>query len=114
MLGEKLLLLLCLGVLVDANQVVCGGVIRAAALQKYGAAVNILAYYGAGLPLAVALSFGAKWHAIGLWTGMVTGQTVVAVLFAVRLLRLDWKERAELARSMLDHEYVETEEEEGP
>ena len=50
-LGEKLLVLLCFGVLVDANQVVCGGVIRAAALQKYDAIVNILGYYGVGVPL---------------------------------------------------------------
>lgn len=110
-LASKLLLLLCVGVLADANQAACGGLVRAAALQTYGALAN-LAYYFVGLPLAVGLAFGAKWNAIGLWTGIVIGQVVVAVLFVVRLLRLDWRERAEMAKSMLHHgQHAKVEEE---
>ena len=65
-----------------------------------------------GLPLAIALAFWAKWNAIGLWIGIVSGEVVVAVLFVVRLLRLDWKERADHAQAMLHQSHpMKTEEE---
>ncbi len=76
---QKLLLLLCAGVLADSNQAACGGLIRAAALQTFGALANLGSYYAMGLPLAILLAFVLKWGAMGLWSGIVIGEVACAV-----------------------------------
>ena len=52
------------------------GVIRGAARQKLGVAVNLGAYWVFGIPLAVYLAFPAGWGVHGLWVGMAVTTTV--------------------------------------
>lgn len=52
------------------------GVIRGAARQKLGVAVNLGAYWVFGIPLAVWLAFPAGWGVHGLWVGMAVTTTV--------------------------------------
>lgn len=74
--------------LADAIQVVAAGALRGAGDTKFPFAANLIGHYLVGLPLAVILALGLDWGMVGLWTGLASGLTFVAVLLLRRLLRV--------------------------
>ncbi|CAM0956406.1 unnamed protein product [Alopecurus aequalis] len=74
------------------------GVLRGSARPKDGARVNLGAFYGVGMPVALGLAFWAGMDFRGLWLGLLAAQAAcVAVMFLV-IGRTDWDRQAELAQ----------------
>lgn len=68
----------------DGIQAVGAGVLRGAGDTKYAFYANLFGHWVIGLPVALYLGFRAGLGIVGLWWGLCTGLTVVAVLLFVR------------------------------
>jgi MATE family multidrug resistance protein len=70
----------------DGLQVVSGGVLRGAGDTRAPMLINLVGYWGLGLPVSGYLGFALGQGPAGLWWGLVLGLAVVAValLFRVR------------------------------
>jgi multidrug resistance protein, MATE family len=75
------------------------GVLRGSARPEKAARINVSAFYGVGMPVALALAF---WPAgldfRGMWGGMLAAQLVCAALMLRAVLGTDWAEQTESAR----------------
>ncbi|GAB2255342.1 hypothetical protein Droror1_Dr00009120 [Drosera rotundifolia] len=76
------------------------GVLRGSARPKLGANINLGAFYGVGLPVAVSLGFMTNLGLLGLWLGLLGAQVSCAVLMSVMLMRTDWVQEARRARQL--------------
>jgi MATE family multidrug resistance protein len=72
----------------DGVQTVASGVLRGAGDTRAPLLINLAGHYLVGIPIGVALAFGAGWGAVGLWWGLSAGLTAVAVLLTLRFSRL--------------------------
>ncbi|XP_006661457.2 protein DETOXIFICATION 49 [Oryza brachyantha] len=75
------------------------GVLRGSARPEKAARINVSAFYGAGMPVALALAFwpvGLDFR--GMWGGMLAAQLVCAWLMLRAVLGTDWAEQTERAR----------------
>jgi len=72
----------------DGLQVVAGGALRGMGETRVPLYFNLVGHYAIGMPLGVVLAFVAEWRGPGLWWGMFTGLTVVAVTLCHRFKRL--------------------------
>ena len=86
-LGAMLLALAALFQLVDAGQVMLLGVLRGLQDTRVPAILAAIGYWGIGIPAGWWLAFRAGWGPAGIWSGLVIGLTVVAVLLGWRLWR---------------------------
>ncbi|RLN33425.1 uncharacterized protein C2845_PM03G03780 [Panicum miliaceum] len=77
------------------------GVLRGSARPEKAARINVSAFYGVGMPVALALAF---WPAgldfRGMWGGMLAAQLVCAALMLRAVLGTDWTEQTERARQL--------------
>ena len=78
--------------LLDALTMVLGGVISALGMQKFGARLNLVAFYALGMPLALVLGFpwGAGLKSVGLYAGMTVGMLVQTISYYRLVHRIDW------------------------
>ncbi len=76
----------------DGLQVTAAGSLRGYHDTRMTMVITLLAYWGAGMPLGYALGLtdllGPRQGVLGLWTGLVAGLTVAALLLNARLLRI--------------------------
>ena len=71
------------------------GVLRGSARPGKAARINVSAFYGVGMPAALALAFWpARLDFAGMWAGMLAAQLVCAALMLHAVLRTDWDEQA--------------------
>jgi MATE family multidrug resistance protein len=71
------------------------GVLRGSARPGNAARINVSAFYGVGMPAALALAFWpARLDFAGMWVGMLAAQLVCAALMLHAVLRTDWAEQA--------------------
>lgn len=84
----ELLFLAALFQLSDGLQVSAAGALRGLRDTRVPMLITVLAYWVIGLPLGWTLGFGAGFGARGMWTGLIAGLTVAAVLLSRRFLRL--------------------------
>nr|CAB3473053.1 unnamed protein product [Digitaria exilis] len=70
------------------------GVLTGCGKQKIGAAVNLGAFYLAGLPMAVLLAFVLNLNGMGLWLGIVCGSLTKLLLLASVAWFIDWNKEA--------------------
>ncbi|XP_039009573.1 protein DETOXIFICATION 3-like isoform X2 [Hibiscus syriacus] len=98
--------LLCISVFMDSLQAVLSGVARGTGWQHIGAYVNLGAYYLVGIPVAACLCFVAKWRGKGLWTGIVSGTTVQALVLAIVTASINWQKQANNARERIQEKPV--------
>ena len=75
----------------DGLQVVSGGVLRGVGDTRAPMLINLVGYWGLGLPLSGYLGFTLGQGPAGLWWGLVLGLAVVAVSLLLRV-------RSQLAR----------------
>jgi MATE family multidrug resistance protein len=68
----------------DGAQVTAAAALRGAGDTRTSQIANLVGYYVIGLPLAVALGFGAGWGAVGIWWGLSAGLTSVALTLTAR------------------------------
>ena len=85
--------------LLDALTMVLGGVISALGMQKFGARLNLVAFYALGMPLALVLGFpwGAGLKSVGLYTGMTVGMLVQTISYYRLVHHIDWGGEVEKA-----------------
>jgi len=72
----------------DGLQVVGLDVLRGLEDVKTPSVVALLAYWVLALPLSYALGFVLKLDGVGIWLGLLTGLTAVALVLLLRFLRL--------------------------
>ncbi|XP_064425115.1 multidrug and toxin extrusion protein 2-like [Latimeria chalumnae] len=82
----------------DATAGICSGILRGVGKQKIGAIINLIAFYGIGIPIGVALMFAAKLGIRGLWTGLLICVVVQSTLFIILIMRLNWNAATEQAQ----------------
>uniref|UniRef100_H2ZWV6 Multidrug and toxin extrusion protein n=1 Tax=Latimeria chalumnae TaxID=7897 RepID=H2ZWV6_LATCH len=81
-----------------ATTTVCSGILRSVGKQKIGAIINLIGFYGIGIPIGVALMFATKLGTTGLWTGLLICAVVQSTLFIILILRLNWNVASEQAQ----------------
>ena len=72
----------------DGLQVAASGALRGLKDTRVPMLITAVAYWGVGMPLALALTFGAGWQAPGMWCGLIAGLTVAAALLSARFFAL--------------------------
>lgn len=82
--------------LCDGTQVVATGALRGAGDTRTPFLVNVVFYWGVGLPVSYLLCFRAGWGAAGLWVGLC----VALILVALTLLVV-WSRRMRLLTSTM-------------
>ncbi|TVU47830.1 hypothetical protein EJB05_07441, partial [Eragrostis curvula] len=73
------------------------GVLRGSARPASGARINLASFYLVGMPVGVALAFGAGLGFAGLWLGLLAAQAACAVWMARAVAATDWD--VEVARA---------------
>ncbi len=63
----------------DGTQTILTGALRGIADTRSAMAVNLVGHWGIGLPLGYTLCFHKGWGLFGLWIGLATGLTMVAL-----------------------------------
>ena len=71
----------------DGAQAVASGMLRGLHDTSMPMLYAALGYWGIGLPLGAALAFWTDLRGSGIWIGLATGLTVVAILMMQRWLR---------------------------
>jgi len=87
-IAVKLLLLAGIFQISDGLQVGAFGALRGLKDTKVPMMVNIIAYWIIGFPACYILGIVLQYGAQGLWTGLIFGLTVAAILHNVRFYRL--------------------------
>jgi MATE family multidrug resistance protein len=72
----------------DGVQVVCIGILRGAGDTHSGLIVNLIGFWGIGIPLGIWFAFGLEGGAGGFWWGLVVGLIVVSAILAYRVWRV--------------------------
>jgi MATE family multidrug resistance protein len=72
----------------DAIQAVAAGALRGAGDTRFTFLTNLVGHYAVSLPVSLVLAFALGMGAPGLWWGLCTGLTCVAVVLTVRFFRL--------------------------
>uniref|UniRef100_J3MEC5 Protein DETOXIFICATION n=1 Tax=Oryza brachyantha TaxID=4533 RepID=J3MEC5_ORYBR len=86
----KIMLLISVASFFDGIQCVLSGVARGCGWQKFGACVNLGAYYAVGIPLAYVIAFVLHVGGMGLWLGILCGILVQVVLLMAITLCTNW------------------------
>ncbi|CAO2183936.1 unnamed protein product [Urochloa humidicola] len=85
----------------NCPQTAGSGVLRGSARPGDAARINVAAFYGVGMPAALALAFRpARLDFAGMWAGMLAAQLVCAALMLRAVRRTDWAEQADRAREL--------------
>lgn len=79
--------------LFDGVQVVSAGLLRGLADVRLPAMINVVAYWGFGMPLGYLLAFRADLGAPGVWMGLVAALATVSGLLMLRIRRLHARDR---------------------
>ncbi|KAJ0096290.1 hypothetical protein Patl1_28713 [Pistacia atlantica] len=78
---------------------ICGA-LRGSARPTLGANINLVSFYGVGLPIAILMGLLMNMGLIGLWLGLLAAQAVCAVMMVGALVRTDWMLQAQKAREL--------------
>lgn len=87
-LAGTLLLFAAAFQLVDGVQAMSAGALRGLKDARIPMLLAGISYWGIGMPVGVWLSLGLGQGAQGMWTGLIVGLSVAAVLLSVRFVRL--------------------------
>lgn len=94
----------------DGQQCALCGILCGVGRQALAAPLIFACYWLVGVPLGVALAFGAlggeKQGLSGLWTGMLVAVVLHVVSFGVAVLRLNWPRIAREVRERTEREHL--------
>jgi len=76
------------------------GVLRGSARPASGARINLASFYLVGMPVGVALAFGARLGFAGLWLGLLAAQAACAVWMARAVAGTDWDVEVSRAKEL--------------
>ncbi|GAQ78919.1 MATE efflux family protein [Klebsormidium nitens] len=82
----------------DMLQGPLGGVMRGVARPGVTATINMIAYYGVGLPSALLFAFYFRAGLKGMWMGQGAAQAFQTLLVLIFVLRTDWVKETKRAR----------------
>jgi MATE family multidrug resistance protein len=71
----------------EGANTVLAGILRGCGRQKIGATINLVTYWGFGLPFSCLLAFPGKLGALGLWTGLACSASIQALLMTITVFR---------------------------
>lgn len=77
------------------------GVLRGCGRQKIGATINLIMYWGLGLPFSCFLAFRVGMGAMGLWTGLACTASLQALLLSYVVFKFDWQAEATRAKQLI-------------
>ncbi|CAO2168238.1 unnamed protein product [Urochloa humidicola] len=83
---------------IDSFNGTLSGVITGCGKQKIGAAINLGAFYLAGIPVSALLAFVFHMNGKGLWLGIVCGCLTKVICFASIVWFTDWNKEAVKAK----------------
>ena len=83
----------------DGLQAVGAGILRGAGDTSFPLAANLVGHWLIGLPIALYLGFHRNMGIVGLWWGLCSGLTAVAILLLARFNRLSKKAIAPILRT---------------
>lgn len=83
----------------DMLQGPLGGVMRGVARPGVTATINMIAYYGIGLPSALLFAFYLKAGLMGMWMGQGAAQAFQTLLVLIIVLRTDWTKETKRAQA---------------
>ena len=78
--------------IVDGIQAVAAGALRGLGLTRFSSLANLLGHWALGLPLGLWLAFKQDLGAVGLWWGLTTGLTVVALALTWKFVQVSRKD----------------------
>lgn len=81
-------------------QTVSWGVLSGTARPNIGARINLCAFYGVGLPVAIFATFFYKFGMIGLWSGMLAAQISCFGMMLYTLCQTDWEQQSKRAEAL--------------
>ncbi|KAL9224082.1 hypothetical protein vseg_000152 [Gypsophila vaccaria] len=87
----------------NCPQTVAAGVVRGTARPSTAANVNLGAFYGVGMPVAIGLGFYVGFGFSGLWIGLLSAQICCAGLLLYVVGSTDWDEQAKRAQLLTHH-----------
>ncbi|XP_024022746.1 protein DETOXIFICATION 49 [Morus notabilis] len=76
------------------------GVLKGSARPTLAAFINLITFYGVGLPVAMLVGFKMGEGLVGLWYGLFAAQIVCLLVMIVVLITTDWKKQAERAQEL--------------
>jgi hypothetical protein len=85
----------------EGANTVLSGVMRGCGRQRIGALVNLVTYWGIGLPVSCLLAFKGGLGALGLWTGLACTASVQALLMAATVFAFDWPAESARAKALV-------------
>ncbi len=91
-LATTLMIIAAVFQLVDGLQAVAAGALRGAGNTRFSLASNLVGHWLVGIPVGLVLAFGAGWGAVGLWWGLTSGLTFVALALAWKFLAVTARE----------------------
>jgi MATE family multidrug resistance protein len=76
--------------LTDTFNIIAAGILRSQGRQQVGSILNVIAYYVVALPLCYILAFRYRLEISGLWLGLGTGITLLAIGEVALVIRSRW------------------------
>ncbi|KAK4268442.1 hypothetical protein QN277_025099 [Acacia crassicarpa] len=76
------------------------GILSGTARPNVGARINLCAFYGVGLPVAIVATFVYKFGMLGLWNGMLAAQISCFGMMLYTLCRTDWEQQSKRAEAL--------------
>ncbi|KAF4393948.1 hypothetical protein G4B88_025917 [Cannabis sativa] len=98
---SKALPILGLCELGNTPQTAACGVLNGMARPNLGARINLCAFYGVGLPVAVLVTFKFRYGFLGLWIGLLSAQISCLGMMVYVLVQTDWKHQSKRAEEMV-------------
>ncbi|XP_008809496.2 protein DETOXIFICATION 49 [Phoenix dactylifera] len=84
----------------NCPQTVGCGVLRGCARPRAAANINLVSFYGFGMPVAVGLAFFGGFDFRGLWLGLLAAQAACVATMLSVVRRTDWDLQAERAQRL--------------
>uniref|UniRef100_A0A803QEL5 Uncharacterized protein n=1 Tax=Cannabis sativa TaxID=3483 RepID=A0A803QEL5_CANSA len=85
----------------NTPQTAACGVLNGMARPNLGARINLCAFYGVGLPVAVLVTFKFRYGFLGLWIGLLSAQISCLGMMVYVLVQTDWKHQSKRAEEMV-------------
>ena len=88
----------------DYLQGVEAGSLKAIGYQAHGFFVCLVGYWIFTVPCAYLFAFHFDMGIVGIWTGVPIGSMFTALSFAIILIRINWKDLAQIVQERIQNE----------
>ncbi|KAL8467716.1 hypothetical protein ACS0TY_031095 [Phlomoides rotata] len=103
---SDLSILLAFTMLLNGIYPVLSGVARGAGLQMKVAIINLVCFYGVGLPIGVVLGYVFHFQVKGIWIGMISGVATQTVSLSFMTWKTNWGQEVSTTKARLERWYL--------